>query len=69
MDLLMKIKNLLKIINLKLHLVMNQLDLMIYQKQIKEFLDGHPEIKAINAQVIRNEGLLISLKHEQQGRE
>ncbi|WP_209326988.1 cytidylyltransferase domain-containing protein [Pseudoalteromonas sp. PA2MD11] len=43
--------------------------LNVTYKQIKEFLDDHPEIKAINAQVIRNEGLLISLKHEQQGRE
>jgi len=43
--------------------------LNVTYEQIKVFLDSHPVVKGINAQIIRNEGLLISLQHEQQGRE
>ncbi|MDC3188717.1 NTP transferase domain-containing protein [Pseudoalteromonas elyakovii] len=43
--------------------------LNVTYQQIKAFLDSHPEVKAINAQIVRNEGLLISLKNEQQDRE
>jgi len=32
--------------------------------EIKEFFNAHPEIYKINAHIIRNEGLLISLKKE-----
>jgi spore coat polysaccharide biosynthesis protein SpsF len=35
--------------------------------RIKEFLDGHPEIFAKNAHVVRNEGLLKSLSAEASG--
>jgi len=34
-------------------------------KIIKEFLDNHPEVFKINSTIIRNEGLLISLKKDE----
>ena len=34
-------------------------------KIIKEFLDDHPEVFKINSNIIRNEGLLISLKEDE----
>lgn len=33
-------------------------------EDIKTFLDGHPEIFNLNSHIIRNEGLLISLKND-----
>ena len=37
----------------------------INYQSIKNILDAHPLIKQINSQVIRNEGLAISLQNEQ----
>lgn len=34
--------------------------------QVKAYLDAHPEVMRLNSQIIRNEGLLKSLRHDRQ---